>query len=51
MWVREKRQLRASPRYLASITGKVGVSSAEKREVEEGRGLVGGKIKKLVLEL
>ena len=51
MWVREKGQLRASPRYLASITRKVGVSSAKKREEEDLRGLVGGKIEKLVLEL
>lgn len=39
--VREKGQVRMSPGYLASITGKVGVSYAEKRKVEDFYGLVG----------
>lgn len=39
------------PRRLAYVTGKVGVASAEIREVEGSHGWVGGKFRKLVLEL
>ena len=39
------------PRYRAYTTGKMGVSFAEIREVEEDHGLVDGKVMNLILEL
>lgn len=49
--MRAKRKLRLIPRYLAYLTGKMGVSSAEIMEVEKDHTLVDGKIKNLILEL